>query len=170
MDSGRSPEAKLNDLEILGTQFTFSLSGDSLGHPGVYRFSGSVDSSMRGFATSPEGADFTWHALKTSDSVAVPPDTTHKDGEKPKGKESVDSPLVLAPRLPDGDFGFTSPPVQEKLLALTGATLWTCGSQGILENATLVIAEGKIVGAIGVSGGTSQQDSQCATAGAALMK
>src|SRR5262245_18769241 len=33
-----------------------------------------------------------------------------------------------------------------------------------------IIAEGKIVGAIGVSGGTSAQDGQCAQAGAAAIK
>jgi hypothetical protein len=77
--------------------------------------------------------------------VAAKPDTARKEGERPEKKEKLDSPLVLVPRLPDGDFGFAAPPVAEKLLALTGATIWTCGPQGILENATLVVADGKIV-------------------------
>jgi glc operon protein GlcG len=54
------------------------------------------------------------------------------------------------------------------------------GGEGLrvlrLENAVPVeggiplVMDGKIVGAIGLSGGTSQQDGQCAQAGAAAMK
>jgi glc operon protein GlcG len=39
-----------------------------------------------------------------------------------------------------------------------------------VEGGIPLVAAGKIVGAIGVSGGMSPQDSQCAAAGAALMK
>ena len=39
-----------------------------------------------------------------------------------------------------------------------------------VEGGVPVVIEGKIVGAIGVSGGTSQQDGQCAAAGAAALK
>ena len=37
------------------------------------------------------------------------------------------------------------------------------------EGGVPLVVDGKIVGAIGVSGGTSQQDGQCATAGAAAL-
>ena len=144
---GRKPEVKLGNLELLGTQVSFSFSGDSLGHPGVYRLTASVDSSMRGSGTAPDGTDFTWQARKTSDSVVTTPDTTRKKDEAgPKGRDTAEVPLTLVPRLPGGDFGYATPPAQEKLVAFTGATIWTSGEQGILENATLVVAEGKIVG------------------------
>jgi glc operon protein GlcG len=39
-----------------------------------------------------------------------------------------------------------------------------------VEGGIPLVAEGKIVGAIGVSGGTSAQDAQCAKAGADLLK
>jgi glc operon protein GlcG len=39
-----------------------------------------------------------------------------------------------------------------------------------VEGGVPIVVEGKIVGAIGVSGGTSQQDGQCAAAGAAALK
>src|SRR5438552_12187938 len=49
-----------------------------------------------------------------------------------------------------------------RMLALQGAVP--------VEGGIPLIMDGKIVGAIGVSGGTSGQDGQCATAGAAVVK
>jgi len=49
-----------------------------------------------------------------------------------------------------------------RILALDGAVP--------VEGGIPLVADGKIVGAIGASGGTSQQDGQCAKAGADLMQ
>jgi uncharacterized protein GlcG (DUF336 family) len=49
-----------------------------------------------------------------------------------------------------------------RILALRGATP--------VEGGIPLMMEGKIVGAIGVSGGSSQQDAQCASAGVAALK
>jgi glc operon protein GlcG len=49
-----------------------------------------------------------------------------------------------------------------RILALSGAVP--------VEGGVPLVAGGKIVGAIGVSGGASAQDAQCAAAGAALLK
>ena len=49
-----------------------------------------------------------------------------------------------------------------RLLALEGAVP--------VEGGVPLVADGKIVGAIGVSGGTSEQDGQCAKAGADTVK
>lgn len=57
-------------------------------------------------------------------------------------------------------------------LAAGGDGLRLLGLPGAVpvEGGIPLVEGGKIVGAIGVSGGTSQQDSVCAAAGAALMK
>lgn len=57
-------------------------------------------------------------------------------------------------------------------LAAGGAGLRILGLPGAVpvEGGIPLIADGKIVGAIGVSGDTSEHDSQCATAGAATIK
>jgi uncharacterized protein GlcG (DUF336 family) len=39
-----------------------------------------------------------------------------------------------------------------------------------IEGGLPLVVDGKVVGAIGVSGGTSAQDNQCATPGAAALK
>jgi uncharacterized protein GlcG (DUF336 family) len=57
-------------------------------------------------------------------------------------------------------------------LAAGGDGLRILGLPGAvpLEGGIPLVAEGRIVGAIGVSGGTSQQDGQCAAAGAAMLR
>ena len=57
-------------------------------------------------------------------------------------------------------------------LAAGGDGLRILGLPGAVpvEGGIPLVVQNKIVGAIGVSGGTSAQDAQCATAGAALLK
>ncbi len=59
----------------------------------------------------------------------------------------------------------------EDALAAGGEGLRILGLQGAvpIEGGLPLVMDGKIVGAIGVSGGTSQQDGQCAKAGADLL-
>jgi N-acetylglucosamine-6-phosphate deacetylase len=63
------------------------------------------------------------------------------DDEKPEGK------ALYAVNYPLGDFGRAEAPKQPKVVAFKSATLWTCGPVGIVEGATLVVREGKIVAA-----------------------
>jgi N-acetylglucosamine-6-phosphate deacetylase len=58
---------------------------------------------------------------------------------KPEGK------ALYAMNYPLGDFGRAEAPKQPKTLAFKNATLWTCGSSGIIEGGTLVVQEGKII-------------------------
>ncbi len=82
-------------------------------------------------------------------------------------------PQIPADRT-NNDLGFEVPPFEQR---------WPRFDHGIilqpirpvhrvLSTQPLISAgvDGKIVGAIGVSGGTSQQDGQCAAAGAAAFK
>jgi len=57
----------------------------------------------------------------------------------------------------------------EDVIAQGGAGLRLLGAPGItpLEGGVPIVADGKIIGAIGVSGAASDQDAQCAMAGAA---
>jgi N-acetylglucosamine-6-phosphate deacetylase len=65
-----------------------------------------------------------------------------KDDEK-----KPEQPASFAVNFPFGDYGRGAPPEQPKVVAFTNATLWTCGPAGIVEGATLVVREGKIVAA-----------------------
>jgi glc operon protein GlcG len=62
--------------------------------------------------------------------------------------------------------------VFQDTLAAGGDGLRTLGLQGAVpvEGGVPLVMDGKIVGAIGLSGGTSAQDAQCANAAASLVK
>ena len=53
-------------------------------------------------------------------------------------------PALFAVNYPLGAFGREKmPPVADRV-AFTNATIWTCGPEGVLKNATIVLANGKI--------------------------
>ncbi len=72
-----------------------------------------------------------------------------KDKQKSKERDKLaadESPAASYPvNYPLGAFGVSAVPGQAELLAITNATIWTCGPQGVLENATLLIKSGRIV-------------------------
>ncbi|WP_158265593.1 amidohydrolase family protein [Blastopirellula marina] len=79
--------------------------------------------------------------------------TDEKPAEKAgedKAKEDESKPQPTAPmasypvQYPLGAYGRESAPEQRKLVALKGATVWTCGPEGKLENAIILIESGKI--------------------------
>ena len=62
--------------------------------------------------------------------------------------------------------------LMQDALAAGGEGLRLLGLQGAVpvDGGVPILIDGKIVGAIGLSGGTSAQDGQCAAAGAAVVK
>ncbi len=66
-------------------------------------------------------------------------------GSRP-GPSKPETPALFAVNYPLGDFGRAAQPDQPKLVAFKNATLWTCGSSGVLDSGTLLVGEGKIVG------------------------
>jgi len=72
-------------------------------------------------------------------------DHDKKKDEDKKKEDSKDLPASYEVNYPLGAYGRSSPPEQPKLLALVGATVWTCEKAGVLENATVLIGDGKIL-------------------------
>jgi N-acetylglucosamine-6-phosphate deacetylase len=64
-----------------------------------------------------------------------------------KGADEVRKPVAASfdVNFPLGAFGRSSIPPAVSSLAFVHATIWTCGPEGILEDATLLIGDGKIV-------------------------
>jgi N-acetylglucosamine-6-phosphate deacetylase len=78
--------------------------------------------------------------------VSPPGGDKETDSEKDKKKDDKpETPALFPVNFPLGDYGRTKLPEAPKLLALTNATIWTCGPAGKLEGATLVIGDGKII-------------------------
>jgi N-acetylglucosamine-6-phosphate deacetylase len=87
---------------------------------------------MGGDAEGPDGR-FRWHAKRTK---AKP----RADKEK-FDPEETEEPAEL---YPFGAYAIEGPPRQPDLLIVTGATLWTSGPQGIIENGEIEVRRGKI--------------------------
>ncbi len=66
---------------------------------------------------------------------------TDEDAEKVIEKESERIALTH----PLGAFGATSPPVAHSTTLFRGGTVWTCGSQGKIENGDVLVRDGRIV-------------------------
>lgn len=91
--------------------------------------------------------------------------------EKIDGTQTASTPIALDKARSAARFKRPTKALQDALAA-GGDGLRMLALQGAVpvEGGLPLISDGKIVGAIGLSGGTSQQDGQCATAGAAAIK
>lgn len=86
----------------------------------------------------------------SSEPNVAKPDASSSE-KKPAAKESTtkkpeDKPKrALYPvNYPLGDFGVAAAPAQPAVTAFVGATIWTCGPAGVLEDAVVVVEHGKI--------------------------
>ncbi|MFZ1219507.1 MAG: amidohydrolase family protein [Chthoniobacterales bacterium] len=77
-----------------------------------------------------------WNAKRTA--AFTPP---RKPDEKPS---PLDKPLDFPETYPAGAFGRAALPDQPKTVLIQGATIWTSGPQGTLQNADLLVTAGKI--------------------------
>jgi N-acetylglucosamine-6-phosphate deacetylase len=85
--------------------------------------------------------DDTKSAAPKAESDADAENATAQDDNKKSKPASFDVTFPL------GGFGRKEIPAVAKLTAFVHATLWTCGPLGVIEDGTLLIAEGKIVNA-----------------------
>lgn len=91
--------------------------------------------------------------------------------EKIDGTQAASVPIAMDKARSAARFKRPTKALQDALAA-GGDGLRMLALQGAVpvEGGLPLLADGKIVGAVGLSGGTSQQDGQCATAGAAAIK
>ncbi|MFQ6675559.1 MAG: amidohydrolase family protein [Fidelibacterota bacterium] len=127
------------DLESLVLEENGAVSilvkGDTLGLEGIVRFSGMVKGDRAwGHGRTPDGKAIEWEANRVAPY----------EPSKPEKKAPVERPSELTVTYPDGAYGFEAPPVQPPLVLVKNATIWTCGPQGILEDADLLVKQGKI--------------------------
>lgn len=106
----------------------------SRGEGGV-RFSGRLaQEAISGTADAPNESKFGWTAKRTAPYTA-------KKEDKPS---PLDKPLDFPETFPAGAFGRTAPPEQPAAVLIQGATVWTAGPQGTLQNADLLVTAGKL--------------------------
>lgn len=128
-------DVKLKSAEVLASQLLMTFPADSLGGKGAVRISGTVSGdAMVGTGEWPDGGFFRWTASRTAPFVA-PPDTS-KTPPVEKASFEVTYPF--------GAFGRKKIPDQPATVVFRGATVWTCGRQGRIENGTVIVRHGKI--------------------------
>jgi imidazolonepropionase-like amidohydrolase len=128
-------EVQLKSASLSGLRSSFSFAGDSIGYPGIVRMTATVDpQALSGTGEWGDGSGFVWAATRLA-PFQPEPDTA-------KAKETVRA--SFPPTYPPGEFGRPAIPPQPLAVLVKGATLWTCGPQGKVENGDLLIERGKI--------------------------
>ena len=133
---------KADSIAIPGTfsvdngRISFTLRTDTLGATGVARGTAVLDSIlMQASVVMADGS--TASVVFRRDSVIA--------GEPPAKPSKPEVRRGLPNWLPLGPFGRTGEPEQESVL-LRNATVWTCSSDGLLQNADVLLQGGKIAG------------------------
>lgn len=163
---------ELKSISLTDTRIDASFDGKSFGTDGLVRISFTLTETQpdparpAGFGTAvwPDGSSVSVTAVRSpipaatdvapapatapapapagSDTApAKPEDTTPRTSAAPVAP----APASFAVNYPLGAFGRQTLPQPASLTAFIHATIWTCGPAGILEDAVLLIENGRIV-------------------------
>lgn len=122
-------------MELDDTRITFSLEDEALGEAGVWRFSGSIRGDrIAGRTIRPDGESLGWSAGRTADREA-------SAMEIPAAGMATDPALLYPP----GAYGREHLPVQPEYVLVRNATVWTLDERGRMENADVLVREGRIL-------------------------
>ena len=157
--------SKLISPALDDLQLSASFKGQPLDFDGVVRLSATISQpTLGGPAAAAEGelswlgvavwADGKKTACSAKRTAGPKPGDESKDDNKDdkEGDKDAEKPAetkepekaTSTVNFPLGSFGRQAPPEQPKSLLFRGATIWTSGPQGRLENADLLIESGKI--------------------------
>lgn len=126
--------ARLMRIRIENNRLYTGFSGESPGLGGIIRLSANLSSDeLLGVGETSDGEFFTWKAARIEPA-----------GEGRERTRSPFIPLNLPERYPSVDYGLTAIPEQPDNLLVQNATIWTQGEEGIMENADMLITDGRI--------------------------
>ena len=129
-------DIKTDRMELDDARIAFNVENEALGEAGVWRFSGSIQGDrIIGRGVRPDGESLAWSADRIRAREVEPPVMPTTDLEAD----------VLPELYPPGAFGRKSAPAQPEHVLVRNATVWTLDDRGRLDNADLLIREGKIV-------------------------
>ncbi|HUI63676.1 MAG TPA: amidohydrolase family protein, partial [Bacteroidota bacterium] len=128
-------EAQLASAVLADLRLSFSFQGDSVGHTGIVRMSADLGAgTMLGTGEWPDGKSFTWSAGRTAAFVATPDTAKHRHI----------APALFPPVYPNGEFGRATLPELPAAVLVRGATIWTCGPEGVIADGDILFKNGKI--------------------------
>jgi imidazolonepropionase-like amidohydrolase len=149
-------ETRLTTARVTGEapQVFLTFSGEGLGHEGTIRMSGAATAtSLHGWGELPTGRRFNWVGERIGDAPAGGP------GRGPNAEAGTDGtgvggaagtrPAVRSfltdDRVPAMEYGRAGIPTQPRHVLVRNATVWTQGPQGRIQNADLLVTEGRVV-------------------------
>ena len=136
--NGQSVDLRSASIRPEARRVRFAVPGQDLDVPGLMRFSATLSGDqLHGWGEMPDGSRITWHGERTAHFEAT------ENGEARAQREAAT--LDLPDLRPAVDFGREALPEQPEHVLVRGATIWTMGPQGIMEDADLLVREGRVV-------------------------
>jgi imidazolonepropionase-like amidohydrolase len=130
----RKTEAR--KLSVVGDAISFTFDADPLGGHGRFTLSAVAEAEgLRGEGVGPDGGRFSWSASRAAGAPPAAPGTPAPEEAPPP--ETYGTPF--------GPYAMDGLPQEADRLIVLGATLWTCGPKGVIENGELEVRKGKIV-------------------------
>jgi imidazolonepropionase-like amidohydrolase len=157
-------KADATRVRLRENRLSFLLEGKAFDAPGQWMITAVIEGDeMLGTSVAPDGATSAWTGARTSKEVEEAPararparaqggDAPDKDAEAEHGEAKDEEKKDEEPKKPEvpeelpvpfGAYGLLSYPAQEDV-AVVGATIWTAGPDGIIQDGALVVVDGKI--------------------------
>jgi imidazolonepropionase-like amidohydrolase len=141
-----------------GPQLQITFPGEVLGHEGTVRLSASATATaLHGWAELPDGRRFNWIADRSGDpaprtDAPDAPDAPDATSETPDADGPADAlphgtvgGATIADVRPAMEYGRAGLPDQPRDVLIRGATIWTMGPEGLLDDADLHVRQGRVV-------------------------
>ena len=139
--SGPGTTIKASDVRATATSLDFALDLKELGVEGRTTLSAVVvDGRIEGTGTAPDGTRLTWTAVY-ADAPLKP--TAPTDEVAARELDAARARTDRALPVPLGAFGRIAEPRPQRV-AILGATIWTAGPQGTIEDGALFVDGGKV--------------------------
>lgn len=137
-------EAALSRAALEASQFNATFPADALGWSGIAQVSATLtanepsptEPSWLGFVVWSDGTKSLIRAKRTAQFTTA---TEEKPAEKKAAAQAL-----FAVNYPLGAFGVAEPPDHPKAVVFQHATIWTSGPAGVLNDATLLVTDGKV--------------------------
>ena len=134
--SGTEIELMSASVHDESRRFRADFSGSELGHSGPVRLTASLsEDSFYGWAEVTGHDRIEWSATRTASA----------EESEPREPRVPRRDVTLTNIRPAMEYGRESLPEQPRNVLVRNATIWTMGPDGILENADLLVSDGKVV-------------------------
>jgi imidazolonepropionase-like amidohydrolase len=117
----------------------------AIGMSGVVRLSASISGDQaHGWSELPTGTGPAWRAERTRQFTATESGSNGNDGNDGDASVVPQGQVTLADIRPAAEFGRERIPDQPQNVLVRNATVWTQGPQGRLQNADLLVTNGRV--------------------------